>query len=292
MWVQAGHKSRELLEYIGPSGPLLPDEHSAVARIALGLEYDGRRFHGWQSQKSGVRTVQSALEAALSKVAAHPVKVVCAGRTDAGVHASGQVVHFDTEAARELRAWVLGCNTQLPDDVSVNWARVVDDAFHARFSARARRYHYIILNRAVRSALHRGRATWHHYQLDAGRMHEAGQVLLGEHDFSAFRAKDCQSKTPFRNVHHLTVTRAGDWITLDIQANAFLHHMVRNIAGVLIAIGQEQQTTDWAAQVLAARDRRQGGVTAPPDGLYLRTVQYDAHWNLPDPNQALGFERS
>ena len=263
-----------------------------MTRIALGLEYDGRGFRGWQIQRPGVRTVQDQVESALSKVADHPVSVVCAGRTDAGVHARGQVVHFDSPAERRLRAWVLGCNTHLPGDVSISWARQVSADFHARYSALARSYRYKILNRAVRSALYSGRATWHHYPLDADLMHQAGQVLLGEHDFSSFRAKDCQSKTPFRNVHSLRVARNGDWVLLDITANAFLHHMVRNIAGVLIAIGQGERPVAWAEQVLYARERAQGGVTAPPDGLYLQAVRYEAEWGLPDPDQPLGFGES
>ena len=263
-----------------------------MTRIALGVEYDGRFYRGWQTQQAGVRTVQETLERALSNVANHPVSVVCAGRTDAGVHAQGQVVHFDSVTERRLRAWVLGCNSYLPKDVSVSWARVVDQNFHARYGALARGYRYLILNRAVRSALHSGRATWHHYPLDADRMHQAGQALLGEHDFSSFRAKDCQSKTPYRNVHSLSVTREGDCIVLAITANAFLHHMVRNIAGVLIAIGQGERPVEWAGQVLHARNRSQGGVTAPPDGLYLQAVRYEPKWGLPDSDQPLGFRQS
>lgn len=260
-----------------------------MPRIALGLEYDGRQFQGWQAQQTGVRTVQTELERALSRVADHPVAVVCAGRTDARVHASAQVIHFDTTAERPLHGWVLGCNTHLPEDVSVQWAKIVNENFHARYSAHARAYRYIILNRPVRSALWRGRVTWYHYPLDAENMHQAGQYLLGEQDFSSFRAKDCQSLSPMRNVHFVEVQRSGDWLILDIQANAFLHHMVRNIAGVLMAIGQGERPVDWVQNVLRARDRSQGGVTAKPDGLYLRTVQYDRHWDLPASYSGLGL---
>lgn len=264
-----------------------PDASSALCgppvRIALGIEYDGAGFKGWQVQRHAVRTVQAELEAALSKVAAHPVRVVCAGRTDTGVHAGGQVVHFDSQAARSPRNWVLGANVNLPKDVAVTWAQAVDGQFHARFSARSRRYRYLILNRPSRSSLLAGRATWVHAPLDAGRMHTAGQALAGEHDFSSYRAIGCQARSPVRTLHSLAVERIGDMVVLSVHANAFLHHMIRNIAGVLIAIGRGEQSGEWAGQVLALRDRTLGGVTAPPDGLYFERVWYPAEFAIPLP---------
>jgi tRNA pseudouridine38-40 synthase len=251
-------------------------------RIALGIEYDGSAFHGWQTQQ-GVRTVQAALELALSGVADHPVGVYCAGRTDAGVHASGQVVHFDTSAVRSDRAWVLGANVNLPFDVNVVWARVVDSDFHARYSATSRHYRYRILNRMTRSSLARGRVTWCHRPLDAERMHRAGQLLIGEHDFSSFRAKGCQARSPVRNLWHLDVRRQGQLVTMDVKANAFLHHMVRNIAGVLMAIGRGDRPARWSLEVLHQRNRALGGVTAPPHGLCLVGVDYPEVHGIPAP---------
>jgi len=252
-------------------------------RIALGLEYDGSAFKGWQIQQAGVRTVQSCLERALSKVADHPVSVICAGRTDAGVHASGQVVHFDSPARRSDYAWLMGGNTNLPDDISITWAQVVPEDFHARFSALARRYRYTILNRPCRSALHRQRATWHYKPLDAERMQAAAACLRGEHDFTSFRAVGCQSHSPYRHVFDLTVERHGEFVVIDIEANAFLHHMVRNVAGVLMAIGSGDRPAEWTQELLAVRDRTQAGVTAPPDGLYLLAVRYGDVFGLPYP---------
>jgi len=252
-------------------------------RIALGIEYDGRAFHGWQVQRHTAQTVQAVVESALSQVAAHPVRVVCAGRTDSGVHAVGQVVHFDTEARREPRNWVLGANVNLPPEVAVTWARPVDDAFHARFSAESRRYRYLILNRATRSSLLSRRATWERRPLDAGSMHQAGQALVGTHDFSSYRAQACQASSPVRTVHSLLVCRQGELIVCRVHANAFLHHMIRNIAGVLLAIGRGDRGSDWAAQILAVRDRTRGGVTAPSDGLYFERVHYPAQFAIPDP---------
>jgi len=249
----------------------------------VGLEYDGSAFRGWQRQEAGVRTVQGVLEQALSRVADHPVQLHCAGRTDAGVHASAQVVHFDTRAERRERAWVLGANANLPADVSVNWARPVAADFHARFSARSRRYRYRILNRPVRSALYRQQAVWCHWPLDTGRMQQAAQALVGEHDFSSFRALGCQARSPIREITELGIRREGELVILEVQANAFLHHMVRNIAGVLMAIGRGEQPVDWAAEVLARRDRTRGGVTAPAQGLCLIGVGYPAVFELPGP---------
>jgi tRNA pseudouridine38-40 synthase len=249
-------------------------------RIALGIEYDGSAFRGWQTQPDAV-AVQPAVEAALSTVADHPVEVVAAGRTDAGVHAAMQVVHFDTTAQRTERSWTLGANSNLPKHVSVLWAREVPDAFHARYSAQARSYRYLILNRVPRPALDFDRVCWVRDPLDAQRMQTAANQLLGEHDFSSFRAAECQSRTPMRRMHEIRVERRGELVTLDVMANAFLQHMVRNIAGVLIAVGTGERPVEWVADVLAARDRRQGGVTAVPQGLYLVGVRYAAALQLP-----------
>ncbi len=249
-------------------------------RIALGVEYDGSGFHGWQRQ-NGVRTVQACVEEAVSRVADHPVAVICAGRTDTGVHASGQVVHFETEAQRTERSWALGSNVNLSRDVAVTWAKPVHENFHARFSAQAREYRYEILNRAFRPAIDRDRRVWDYRPLDAARMHQAARALRGEHDFSSFRALACQAKSPVRTVHRLDVSREGRCVVIHIRANAFLHHMVRNIAGVLMAIGCGERPVEWAGEVLALRDRTLGGVTAPPQGLYLTRVEYPDRYAIP-----------
>ena len=249
-------------------------------RIALGVEYDGSSFHGWQAQKQGVRTVQAVLEQALAQVADHSLRVICAGRTDTGVHGIGQVVHFDSASIRTPRNWVLGANVNMPPDVSVTWGQFVPDDFHARFSATGRHYRYLILNRSSRSALMARRATWIHKPLDAELMHAAGQSLLGRHDFSSYRALQCQAKSPVRTLRELRVTRQGERIELRVAADAFLHHMIRNIAGVLIAIGAGERPVGWAQEVLGLRDRTLGGVTAPPDGLYFERVEYPAKFGL------------
>ena len=249
-------------------------------RIALGIEYDGTSYNGWQRQKNGIG-VQQRLEEALAAVANDDVEVTCAGRTDTGVHASGQVVHFDTSAERSDRGWLLGANTNLPPDANVSWAKRVSEEFHARFSATGRSYRYAILNRLQRSALQRHRAWWVHQPLDERRMHAAAQQLVGEHDFSAFRAAGCQSGSPVREVTGITVSREGDWVFLDVSANAFLMHMVRNITGTLATIGQGEQRLDWALDVLESRDRKSGGVTAPPHGLTLVAVEYPADFAIP-----------
>ena len=246
-------------------------------RIALGIEYDGTAYNGWQRQKTGLG-VQQRVEEALKLVADHTVEVTCAGRTDTGVHASGQVIHFDTPSTRGDRGWLLGANSNLPDDISVLWARHVDDDFHARFSATGRNYRYRILNRLERSALHRHRAWWVYQPLDAERMHEAAQHLLGEHDFSAFRAAGCRANTPQRNITRITVERRGDWITLEVSANAFLQHMVRNITGTLASVGAGEQSTAWIAAVLESRDRKRGGIAAPPHGLTFMSVDYPCEY--------------
>ena len=259
-------------------------------RVALGIEYNGRGFNGWQAQKSPhTKTVQQTLEQALSEVADHPVTLVCAGRTDAGVHATGQVVHFDHRHERTEGAWIHGGNALLPPEVSVRWAKQVPADFHARFSATARRYRYVIYNHAVKPAILNGQVTHHYQPLDAERMHAAGQLLLGEQDFSAYRGSACQSTTPMRHVSEISVRRQWDFVTLDIQANAFLLHMVRNIAGVLMEIGEGRKPVAWAGEVLAGRDRRQGGVTALPNGLYLVKVFYPAAFNLPEVAASPGF---
>ncbi len=242
-------------------------------RIAVGIEYDGTAYSGWQRQRSGVG-IQQRVEDAVAAVADERVDVVCAGRTDAGVHASGQVAHFDTSAERSERGWLLGVNSNLPDDINLTWVRPVADDFHARFSATARSYRYRILNRLVRSALERHRAWWVHQSLDADAMHEAAQALIGEHDFSAFRAAGCQASTARREVTAISVLRDGDWLTLDVTANAFLQHMVRNITGTLVRIGAGEEPVAWAGDVLAGRDRTRGGIAAPPHGLTLVRVTY------------------
>ena len=226
-------------------------------------------------------SVQGALEKALTKVAAEPVSVVCAGRTDAAVHASGQVVHFDTAVERPLKAWIMGVNANLPADISVTWAQPMPAHFHARFSAVARRYRYVIYNDPVRPAHLAEEITWNHRPLDVARMREAAAALVGTHDFTSFRAVQCQAKSPIKTLHHLRVLEHGRFIVLDVRANAFLHHMVRNIAGVLMAIGAGEREPQWVGEILAARDRRSGGVTAHPYGLYLVRVEYPEEFALP-----------
>ena len=248
-------------------------------RIACAVEYDGSGFCGWQRQDHA-RSVQGDVEAALSKVADDEVRVICAGRTDSGVHASRQVIHFDTPAERSERSWVLGTNANLPDDVGLLWARAVDDEFHARFSARARSYRYVILNREVPSALLHRQVTWVHQALDVTRMQEAARCLLGEHDFSSFRALACQAKSPVRTIYRLDIKRSGAYLYLDVEANAFLHHMVRNIAGVLMAVGRGVQKSRWVQDILDKRDRTEGGVTAPARGLYLVGVRYPYKYGI------------
>ena len=257
-----------------------------MPRIALGLEYDGSDFSGWQSQTDALG-VQTVVEQALSTVANHPVKVVAAGRTDAGVHASMQVVHFDTDSVRTERNWMLGSAAHMPGSVSILWTREVPDSFHARFSAQARGYRYFILNRGPRPALARQRTSWVRDALDESRMQEAAKVLVGYHDFSSFRAAECQARSPIRHLYDLRVERRGEIVELAVTANAFLHHMVRNIAGVLIAVGRGERPVEWVSEVLEARDRKKGGVTAPPGGLYLASVRYPAAFGLPSEGAAV-----
>lgn len=250
-------------------------------RIALGIEYDGSPYCGWQRQKHDTETVQEHLEGALSKVANHAVQVVCAGRTDTGVHGVGQVVHFDTDAERNEKGWIFGCNTSLPDTISVRWARAVDAEFHARFSALSRAYRYVIYNHPVRPGLGMKYLTWNYRALDVELMNQAAQTLLGEHNFSSFQAQSCQAKSPVRTIQHLQLRRRGDLIIMDVQANAFLQHMVRNIAGVLMAIGCGKEPLAWIGEVLNHRNRTLGGVTAAPYGLYFMKVQYPDHFRIP-----------
>jgi tRNA pseudouridine38-40 synthase len=254
----------------------------AEGRIALAVEYQGGGYRGWQRQANPqMASVQEQLETALSRIAARETTVICAGRTDAGVHAGHQLVHFDAPAGRSLKAWVAGCNSLLPRDVVVKWARPVAEDFHARFSATARRYRYVILNRSRTSAHLNGLVTHVDTPLNVALMHSEAQSLLGERDFSAFRAASCQSHTAMRNIHFVDVRRWQDFVVIDIQGNAFLHHMVRNIAGVLIAVGSAEKPAGWTAEVLESCDRTQGGVTAKPDGLYLVDVIYPEKYALP-----------
>lgn len=249
-------------------------------RHALGLEYDGGGFVGWQSQ-GGERAVQSELEAALSRVADEPVAVVAAGRTDAGVHAAGQVVHFDVHCERTHYGWLRGANSNLPDDIAVTWVRGVTGEFHARYSATARHYRYLVCERRSRPVLARRHAAWSYRELDVERMQQAADTLLGEHDFSAFRGAHCQAHSPVRTLHELRVAREDGWISIDVTANAFLYHMVRNLVGTLLMVGQGEADTAWPARVLAGRDRRRAGPTAPAAGLTLMGAEYPQRFGLP-----------
>ncbi len=251
-------------------------------RIALGIEYDGTAYNGWQRQKIG-RGVQALVETALSEVANHNVTVICSGRTDTGVHASGQVIHFDTDSERTPQNWILGVNSNLPDDIIVCWAKKADDAFNARYSATARTYRYLILNSRIRSALFRHRAWCVHEPLDEKRMQAGADHLLGKHDFSAFRAAGCQASTPTREMRVLDVVRNDEWLSITVTANAFLQHMVRNITGTLVAIGSGERPAAWAQTVLEGRDRTAGGIAAPAQGLTLVQVDYPAEFEIPGP---------
>ncbi|MCL4133712.1 UNVERIFIED_CONTAM: hypothetical protein GTU68_026830 [Idotea baltica] len=251
-----------------------------MKRVALGVEYDGTQFAGWQVQKQQ-RTVQASLAKAISLVANQAVKTVAAGRTDSGVHALQQVVHFDSEAVRDEHNWVLGLNSNLPSDVNVIWARNVDDSFSARFSAVQRVYRYLILNRVSRSSVLAKRMWWYFQSLDVGLMQAAADLLVGHYDFSAFRAKECQAKSPFKTMASITVTRRDDCIAIDVVGQSFLHHMVRNIVGVLVLIGEGKRPVSWAQDVLESRNRAHGGITSPPEGLYFVNVAYPDHYGLP-----------
>ncbi|MBL8396993.1 MAG: tRNA pseudouridine(38-40) synthase TruA [Candidatus Accumulibacter sp.] len=264
-------------------------------RLALGLEYDGSCFRGWQQQPGG-GTVQDALQEALSQFAVAPIKVICAGRTDAGVHALGQIVHFDTDLQRLPHAWIRGANTFLPPAVAVRWVQAVSDNFHARASACARHYRYVLINRAYRPGVWHRRIGWYHHRLDVAAMRTAAACLLGEHDFSAFRAAECQAVSPVKTMHRVDIRRLGELIVFDFEASAFLHHMVRNLVGSLVCIGQGKKSPDWLTEVLLHGDRRQAAATFPPDGLYLMEVKY-ADWDFPSADEidflpaltALGF---
>lgn len=249
-------------------------------RIALGVEYNGSAYCGWQSQPNAPN-IQDTLQAALSGIAGEPVAVVAAGRTDTGVHATEQVVHFDTRVERPLGAWVRGVNALLPPDVAVLWAHPVAEEFHARFSAQARSYRYLLINRPSRSAVYHARAGWFHAPLDLARMQQAAGHLLGRHDFSAFRAAECQAKSPVRQLARLDIRKRGDLLVFDLEADAFLHHMVRNIVGCLVYVGKGKHPPQWLAEVLQGRDRRLAAPTFAPDGLYLRRITYDQKWALP-----------
>lgn len=251
-------------------------------RLAAGIEYDGSAFFGWQTQ-SHARSVQYVVNAAIGVVANEPVTTAAAGRTDAGVHACGQVIHFDTGARRSLRSWLLGVNSNLPPDAALQWVREVPGDFHARYSATARTYRYVILNREVRSALERDRAWCLRGALLEGRMATAAAQLLGEHDFSAFRGAGCQARSPVRRLERLAVHRGGDYLHVEVRANGFLYHMVRNIVGALVRVGSGEAEPGWLGDLLAARDRRLGAPTAPPQGLYLAEVHYPVGLELPSP---------
>ncbi|MEE4174845.1 MAG: tRNA pseudouridine(38-40) synthase TruA [Xanthomonadales bacterium] len=256
-------------------------------RYALGVEYDGRPFYGWQTQRQEP-TVQAELERALGRVADHPVSVVCAGRTDTGVHARCQVVHFDSNADRSVRSWILGTNSNLPAGVCVLWLQPVSEDFHARFSAYARSYRYVILNRWIRPAIDQGLVSWQRRPLDQDAMNDAAQALLGEHDFSAFRSAGCSANHPVRDIQAIAVHRQGEHVTIDITANGFLYHMVRNIAGTLMDVGTGEQPVSWVKELLEGRDRTRAGVTAPPDGLYFVGVRYPEVFGLPTTPPAFG----
>ncbi|HET9405512.1 MAG TPA: tRNA pseudouridine(38-40) synthase TruA [Burkholderiales bacterium] len=254
-------------------------------RIALGVEYDGSRFCGWQTQPQGC-AVQDALERALTEVASGPVTTVCAGRTDAGVHALAQVVHFDTGAERPEAAWVRGVNALLPSACAVNWSRPVAQDFHARYSALARHYRYLLLNHPVRPAVDRERVGWFHLPLDLEKMQRAARILIGEHDFSAFRSSECQARTPVRALTRLDIDRRGDYLMFEFSANAFLHHMVRNIVGCLVYVGKGKYPPEWLGELLAGRDRKHAAPTFEAAGLYLSRVTYDERWGLPQTPRA------
>jgi tRNA pseudouridine38-40 synthase len=258
-------------------------------RIALGLEYDGSVFCGWQMQPSGC-AVQDAVDGALSRIASQPVRSQCAGRTDAGVHALGQVIHFDTDARRPLTAWVRGVNTLLPKSIAVQWASAVRADFHARKSATGRAYTYLLMTRPERLGLQHARIGWHHRSLEIEPMRTAAQALLGTHDFSAFRAAECQAASPVKELRRADIRRFGELVVFEFAADAFLHHMVRNIVGCLVKIGDGARAPAWMKQVLDSRDRMQAAPTFAPEGLYLAAVEYDPAWGLPAPRAHLPWD--
>ena len=244
-------------------------------KLALGVEYLGTNFHGWQLQKSGIRTVQQVVEEALSSIADKPIRVFCSGRTDAGVHALEQVIHFETDVERKDSAWLFGGNVNLPYDVNFKWAKQVNDDFHARFNAHARQYHYKIHNTPVRSALSGAYTLWEPRKLDVTAMSAAAEYLLGEHDFSSFRGSLCQAKSPIKTIEFIRLAQTDHEILLDIKANAFLHHMVRNIVGTLLKVGRGEKSIEWVKEVLEAKDRKRAGATAEPQGLYFVKAFYE-----------------
>lgn len=260
-------------------------------KIAIGVSYDGAGFDGWQSQPSG-NTIQDRLEGALSRIAGARTRIVGAGRTDAGVHACAQVAHFETEAKRPVSAWVRGANSALPGAIAVQWALEVPQAFHARYSAIGRTYRYVLYNHPVRPALAAGRCGWYHARLDLEPMRRAAALLVGEHDFSAFRSSQCQARTPVRAVRRFEIARRGPYLTFDISANAFLHHMVRNMIGCLLYVGNGRHAPEWAAELLASRDRTLAAPTMAACGLYLTDVSYERHWGLPVFARMMPFEVS
>lgn len=258
-------------------------------RYAACIEYDGSAFSGWQAQKHDVRTVQEVVETALSKVADEPTAIITAGRTDTGVHATHQVIHFDSDVERSNFAWCRGTNRFLDHDVRLHWVQAVDDDFHARFSALSRSYRFVINNAPIQSALHRRYATHEYRPLDIESMTEAGAALLGEHDFSSFRAAGCQAHSPVRTMTDFSLNATGKWIWFDVTANAFLQHMVRNIAGCLIEVGCGKQAVNWVSYLLDVKDRTKGGVTAPPNGLYLTGVEYPNKFPLPSNQKNIAY---
>ncbi|MFK7975765.1 MAG: tRNA pseudouridine(38-40) synthase TruA [Halioglobus sp.] len=278
--------SDQLEQPVGSSTGFFPDSEPQEpgTRFACCIEYDGSHYNGWQSQPhEGVRTVQDTLEVALASIAGESIRVHCAGRTDTGVHGTGQIVHFEAAVARSCKAWMFGGNTALPRDVRIHWVVTVPTEFHSRFSAQSRRYRYVIANTLVRPALLRNQVAWHRRPLDAPTMHLAAQQLLGEQDFSAFRAAACQASSPMRNVHCVSVARHSDYVVIDIQANAFLHHMVRNIAGALIAVGEGREHEGWIGELLLGKDRAAAADTASAAGLYLVEIVYPEQFSIPAP---------
>jgi tRNA pseudouridine38-40 synthase len=262
-----------------------------MPRIALGVEYVGTNYSGWQSQinQPNVPSVQGELERAIALVAAHPIKTICAGRTDAGVHACGQVVHCDVTAERGANAWIHGCNRYLPRDIRVLWMRTVPDDFSARYAATQRHYKYVVYNNSIRPSLLGDYVGWYYYPVQIDRMLQASSHWVGRHDFSSFRAAGCQSKTPVREVKMISIESRGEMIIIDIIADAFLYHMVRNMVGVLLQIGSGKQPIEWAQQVLEAKCRTKAGITAPPQGLYLNAVSYPEHLGIPQQHSGLWF---
>ena len=250
-------------------------------RIALGIEYKGEHYCGWQRQTAGIRTLQEQLEDAIARIANHEVILHCAGRTDKGVHATGQVAHFDTQVSRSNYQWVRGINSYLSADIRVRWAQPVAEGFHARFAALNRRYNYVIYNHPVQLGILHSGVNWQYQPLDEHAMQAAADYLVGEHDFTSYRAIECQAKSPIRTLYHLKVLRKKDFIIIDAKANGFLHHMVRNIVGVLILIGKKQRSPLWATEVLNAHDRRAGGMTAVAQGLYFVAVEYPKEFAIP-----------